>query len=273
MTIKNTKLTRALFVLLFKIARARHLRSLHKPSGVVFISSKLCIKSTPFTRMAEAEAMRHVSKLTSIPVPKVYLAFEHKQHVYVVMERVHGQPLSAGWSRRTPGSKAAIFEQLRLFINDLRNIETAGSICVSDVCGGPIYDPRLPGNGEWGPFPSIRDFHRRLRNGIAFDDIQNPESIPQDLKNLFLFHERPWGKPVFTHGDLSSLNILAQGDKVTAIVDWETAGWMPAYWEYTSARNANPQNQFWREEVDNFLTPDPQAWESELTRQKYFGDF
>lgn len=36
---------------------------------------------------------------------------------------------------------------------------------------------------------------------------------------------------VFTHGDLSSLNILARVDDIVGIIDWETAGWYPSYWE------------------------------------------
>ena len=43
---------------------------------------------------------------------------------------------------------------------------------------------------------------------------------------------------VFTHGDLSMLNILVRVDgegpedvKVTAVLDWEQAGWRPIYWE------------------------------------------
>jgi len=34
---------------------------------------------------------------------------------------------------------------------------------------------------------------------------------------------------VFTHGDLSSLNVLVRGDQIVGIIDWETAGWYPSY--------------------------------------------
>ena len=37
---------------------------------------------------------------------------------------------------------------------------------------------------------------------------------------------------VFTHGDLSSFNIVARVDGIVGIIDWETAGWYPSYWEY-----------------------------------------
>ncbi|KAG6261693.1 hypothetical protein E4U49_003701 [Claviceps purpurea] len=272
MILKERKFARSIVVLVFKATRLRLSRTSHKPGSVVLISAKICIKSNSFTRLVEAEAMVYVSRSTSIPVPRVYSAFEYKQRVYIVMERIHGQPLSVDWVQRSSTSKAKILEQLRLVADEMRKIEVPEDAGVSDICGGPIYDPRLPGRSHWGPFPSISAFHRQLRNGIVPDDIRDPESIPQDLRELFLFHQQLWRKPVFTHGDLSSLNILAKGDEVVGILDWETAARMPCYWEYTAARDANPQNLFWLEEVDKFLTPNPQAWEAEAIRKKYFGD-
>ncbi|KAK4142033.1 uncharacterized protein C8A04DRAFT_30437 [Dichotomopilus funicola] len=51
-------------------------------------------------------------------------------------------------------------------------------------------------------------------------------------------------KIVFTHADLNARNILVDlvplpdgttGWRVTGIVDWETAGYYPEYWDYTKA--------------------------------------
>ncbi|KAJ5719781.1 kinase-like protein [Penicillium malachiteum] len=75
-----------------------------------------------------------------------------------------------------------------------------------------------------------------------------------------------------THGDLSSLNILVRGDYIVGIIDWETAGWYPSYWEYTSAHQVNPQNSFWVHEIDRFLQPMPEELAMERIRQQYFGD-
>ncbi|KAH8084299.1 hypothetical protein BXZ70DRAFT_1002380 [Cristinia sonorae] len=36
----------------------------------------------------------------------------------------------------------------------------------------------------------------------------------------------------FVHGDLLPQNILVEGSTITAIIDWETAGFYPAFWEY-----------------------------------------
>jgi hypothetical protein len=155
---------------------------------------------------------------------------------------------------------------------ELRKLQPENDVEVANVIGGPIYDQRLPGKSIWGPFPTIGYFHQELRNGIKPEDVTQ-NNAPPNLQNLFSFHQKDFGKAVFTHSDLNSLNILARGDDVVGIVDWETATWMPYYWEYTSAWNVNPQNQFWQKEVDKFLTSLPFELEMEGIRRKYFGDF
>jgi hypothetical protein len=40
---------------------------------------------------------------------------------------------------------------------------------------------------------------------------------------------------ILTHGDISPRNIIVQGSKVVAILDWEMAGFYPEYWEYAKA--------------------------------------
>ncbi|KAI5455828.1 hypothetical protein BGZ63DRAFT_340010, partial [Mariannaea sp. PMI_226] len=76
---------------------------------------------------------------------------------------------------------------------------------------------------------------------------------------------------VLTHGDLSSLNILVRGDEVVGVVEWETAGWFPSYWEYTCAENVNPLNTFYADEVDRFLTPMPNELKMENIKRKDSG--
>jgi thiamine kinase-like enzyme len=55
------------------------------------------------------------------------------------------------------------------------------------------------------------------------------------------FYERHLGTmfgihpPVFSHGDLQRKNILIDksgGSIQVALIDWEVAGWYPAFWEY-----------------------------------------
>ncbi|KAI1071376.1 hypothetical protein LB507_011686 [Fusarium sp. FIESC RH6] len=223
-----------------------------------------------FTRLAEANTMLFVAQNTSVPVPKVYCSFKHKGRVYILMERIVGQDLSQGWTERSEESKAQILTQLRRMTAELRGIAPPSGIGVANVDRGPIFDQRLPDRSLWGPFATIQEFHRELRRGLELRDDE--EALP-GLRKLIEFHNGSWEKPVFTHGDLSSLNIMALGDKVTGIVDWESAGWMPPYWEYTSAWHVNPRNAFWRDAVDDFLLPLPEALEMEKIRRQYFGEF
>lgn len=39
---------------------------------------------------------------------------------------------------------------------------------------------------------------------------------------------------VFTHGDLYRHNILVHDGRLSGIIDWECAGWLPEYWDYTT---------------------------------------
>lgn len=216
--------------------------------------------------------MRFVASHTSIPVPKVYYAFTYKGSSYNVMRHIKGQKAGRLWGRRTEESKTQILNQVRGMIKELRSIpppETAG---VSSIDGGPFYDCRLPTKSYWGPFTTVRQFHEAL----VGMDLDTDYVLDDDLAELFEFYrqyQHSGDGLVLTHGDLSSFNILVQGDNVVGIVDWETSGWFPAYWEYSCTKYVNPQNQFWENEVDKFLAPRPHEWKIETIRRKYFGDF
>jgi aminoglycoside phosphotransferase (APT) family kinase protein len=224
-----------------KVLSQRQVRRWRKdPGRVIFVSSKLCIKATPVTRLAEAHAMRFISQNTSIPVPTVYSAFEHGGRTFILMERIDGELLSLGLFQRPDKSKARILSQLKAVTKQLREIPPKDIRGVADVTGGPVYNQRLPRKDLWGPFPTIDAFHKELRSGQEIEDFNEKQlsNLP-GLADLVAFHRQPWPRPAFTHGDLSSLNILVRRDDVVDIIDWETAGWMPPYWEYTSAWHAN----------------------------------
>ena len=239
-----------------------------RQSMVLFLTSKICVKYSSFQDLSEASTMQFIAQHTSIPVPRVYCAFQHKGWTYIVQERIDGEMVSVGWDKRTEESKAKILLQLKGIVNEMRSLPPPGT-AVSNVDGGPIYDARINGVERFGPWPTIQEFHRHLRNGI----VKPPPDIPSEAIELIERHEGPWPAPCFTHGDLSSLNILVRGDEIVGIIDWETAGWYPNYWEYATAWNVNPFNRFWRDEVDKFLEPMPVELEMERVRRQYWGDF
>ncbi|GLA72875.1 hypothetical protein AtubIFM55763_003769 [Aspergillus tubingensis] len=184
------------------------------------------------------------------------------------MERIKGNYIGAGWVYRSEESKAKILTQLKNIVEEIRRLPPPAGMGAGSVVDGSLYDCRVPGTSlRFGPFPSVLEFHRHLRGGMDFDPRLDPE-----VQELIRQHDKSF--PIaFTHGDLSSLNILARGDTIVGIVDWETAGWYPSYWEYTTACQVNSQNSFWINEIDKFITPMPDELAMERTRQKYFGDY
>ncbi|KAI1857162.1 hypothetical protein JX265_011363 [Neoarthrinium moseri] len=270
-SIRAGPLVQALVVFFVKVRDQKYVRRLWKPSPGIMSASNLCIKVKPYDNMAEAHTMQFIAQQTSIPVPKVICAFTHKGKTYIVMSKIDGQMIGRGWNNRPEKSKRRILEQLQAMVAELRGIPPPDGTGVGNVNGGPFCDCRLPSKLHWGPYTSVRDFHEALANGANMD--LEYENLPEGMPELFRFYRQSSNVLVFSHGDLSSLNILARGDELVGIIDWETAGWFPPYWEYTCAKYANPQNAFWADEVDHFLPAMPYELKMENTRRQYFGAF
>ncbi|KAI5800039.1 kinase-like domain-containing protein [Geopyxis carbonaria] len=263
LSINDTPLRR-----LFVLATLRILsRFLHRRGPVVMFSN-LCIKCGSLSQPAEAATMQFVAKHTSIPVPKVHCAFERNGMRYILMERVQGHTLRHGWLERSVESKEKILAQIKNMVDQIRRIPPPSGQGISNVAGGPLFDERLAGVSYHGPFDNVQDFHRHLREGY-----EGRNEDPPDVRRLVEWHNQSCAKPTFTHGDLNTMNIIVRGDEVVGIIDWETAGWWPDYWEYTSAWHVNPYDEFWREEVDKFVEPKVEELDIEKLRRKFFGDF
>ena len=238
-------------------------------SSVLFLTPNICVKYGSFQHLSEAATMQYIAADTSIPVPKIYCAFERKGVTYIVMSRIVGSPVGHQWEQRSAESKERVLRQLKGYVGEMRSLRPANEGSVQAVDGGKLYDVRLSGgvNG-FGPFPSVRDFHLFLRDGIGSSPEQHPE-----VNELVEKHTKAQFGIRFTHGDLNSMNILTKGDDIIGIVDWDTAGWFPEYWEYTTAINVNPFNEFWKPEIARFLEVYDDAAHMEKLRQQRFGAF
>jgi aminoglycoside phosphotransferase (APT) family kinase protein len=153
------------------------------------------------------------------------------------MENISGEPVVARWAYLSEQSRDKVLGQLGTIIDEIRRIpKPDGRICNAD--GGSLWDCRLPTSlDRYGPFANTQEFYSFLCNKLEKAPPTHPEVDEMiDLQN------RDWGQPVFTYGDLNNLNILVRGDNIVGIVDWETAGWYPPYWEYTTALQVNIMN-------------------------------
>lgn len=210
--------------------------------------------------------MKLVAETTNIPVPKVYCSFEWKDMTYIVMERIHGEEIRTNWNVRSEESKADLLSQLRQYFVELRAIPhpRPGTVAAADMT--PLHDYRI--NSEpFGPFPSAREFHSFLREGITVVD-----GYPDEVNQLIQMQEENDCPVSFCHGDPSSLNFLVAENKVV-MIDFEFSGFFPCYWDYVAGTYVNPYNLFWKEEIPKFLEPYPKELEMERLRRKFFGEF
>lgn len=150
---------------------------------------------------------------------------------------------------------------------ELRSVPFPEGIGVANVLGGPFYDCPCGAAKR-----ALLYGARTSSSACEWFRFQCSYFKPcYGVAELFSLLRQSNYELVLTHGDLSSLNVLVRRDEVVGIIDWETAGWFPSYWEYSSAKNSNYYNVVWAEEVDGYLTTMPHELEMDRIRRKYFG--
>ncbi|KAF1996124.1 phosphotransferase enzyme family protein-like protein [Amniculicola lignicola CBS 123094] len=194
------------------------------------VDASTIVKTGDSVRLAEAEAMKLVHQKTTIPVPKVYNAYIDTAtgHARIVMEFVQGDVLADVWDKFNGDQKQEVLAQLRGFLSQLR--EMKGSL-IGSVDGTACEDQLFSDEpGAYGPYQDEAAFNEgivaALKNTQTSGWVDTVSNMVLALKG----HEI-----VMTHGDLCPRNVLVQGTRVTAILDWEMAGYYPAYWEYVKA--------------------------------------
>ncbi|KAF9518791.1 hypothetical protein BS47DRAFT_1375256 [Hydnum rufescens UP504] len=160
--------------------------------------------------------MDFVARHTAVPVPKVYDLFSGRLHgskdvLHLVMEYVPGVELERLWGRMEEEDRLEIVQQLRGYISELRRLKPPRPGAVESVYSRPCQQQTIRSE-PFGPFPSVKEFQRFL-----------------ELERTAVREYTT----TFTHGDIAPRNIIVRGNKIVAILDWESAGWYPEYWEYT----------------------------------------
>ncbi|KAK3989017.1 hypothetical protein QBC44DRAFT_396900 [Cladorrhinum sp. PSN332] len=174
----------------------------------------------------EFNALRVVRRHTSVPTPSPLDLVSASSAAYFLTTRVRGFPLSRCLDVLSDRDCEQIATELKDYLGQLRDIPNPSSLnnSISNTLGEACTDQRISGGRPVGPFPDEASFSQVLR----FSDEP----------------ARRGHRIVFTHADLNPRNILVDkiarsdgttGWGVTGIVDWETAGHYPEYWEYTKA--------------------------------------
>lgn len=214
-----------------------------------------------------------------VPVPRVF-AFYSRTHpsgtevVYIVMEYIQGSTLAARWDTMSDAEKSAISQQLQRVFDKLRSIPSPGYFgCIErrpmEECmfwtrpeeGATYHDPFA------GPF----DTETQLNNALVdkYLHIGGSSSKASFYRRVFPLVLQNHSS-VFTHGDFQRKNVLVKDDNDLVLVDWESAGWYPSYWEYAIAMFAcGDWRDDWHKYLANILEeyPNEYVWFEMLRRE------
>lgn len=105
---------------------------------------------------------------------------------------------------------------------------------ICSVLGTSIRSTRVP-NHIMGPFTSEGDLTQYLLSAASDHGFQSREEYDEALVRAKRIDQRPH-RVTFTHGDFKAHNILVDDNgHLSGFLDWESAGWCPEYWDFTTA--------------------------------------
>lgn len=220
--------------------------TLHSLCGrtITRVNDSLVMKSGAL-RSHEAKTLRFIAANTTIPVPKVHdVHWEDGKVVAIVMDYMPGKRLDEAWDTLDSNQKLSIADELHSYISQLRELkgDYIGAIDRGKAMIGQIASI------EGGPFDSEQEFNEFILGDIV-------KSAPDLLRHYAKCALMDNHDIVFTHADISPRNILVEGAQVTAILDWEYAGWYPEHWEYIQALRQLKPVPDWPEYLPRILPP------------------
>jgi hypothetical protein len=238
---------------------------------IVLVRDTFIVKYGVHVHENEGSSLLLLERQTSVPAPRLYAMFRRDGAIYLIMEYLPGTPLDKLWPTLSESDKDSITQQLRTIVDHMRSLQ-APSQQFCSAMDGPLHHRFFWWNEQdtfiTGPFATERDFN--------FSMAKRSELIRDGSSRLWLseFFARhlPIALnghiPTFTHADLHRGNILVvvtppQNEstkptfKISGIVDWETAGWYPSYWEYAAAFVLFQWVDDWPEKFERILDPWP----------------
>lgn len=253
--------------------------------GVCVVRDMFVVKAGHMVTENEGSTLLFLEQqCPGIPSPRLYAMYrkESSGQLCLVMEYLPGVDLRSLWTSLSLDSKSSIASQLRSMIAQMRAL-TPPDRFIGGVCGGPLHDPLFstvkPDRTVNGPFEA----DDQVGLALATASKRNWENSDHHswLTDYFLRHlpvALRGHRVTFTHADLNSRNILVEKVpletglereaettglslsgpyRITGIVDWESAGWYPAYWEYASMVGRFHWDSDWLETVDAVMDPYP----------------
>ena len=217
----------------------------------------LVLKWSDRTSMEEAAAMQ-MARAAGMPVPKVLSLGEHPNGSYnrffsILMTRLPGIPLENSADTLLVESEDPWLFELNECVNSMREWSSPYSESICSAIGTSLRSARIP-NHIMGPFTNEVEFHDFLLSPASDHGFDTTAEYTKALAQANEIRKYPH-RITFTHGDFKAHNILIGDDgHLSGFLDWESAGWLPEYWEFTTAMRYGAQS--WWSQVASWIGGD-----------------
>jgi hypothetical protein len=205
---------------------------------VVWIMEDVYIlKRTRYTVNSEASTHHFINTRTSIPAPRVYGEWpspDRRKH-FLLEARAPGVTLGEAWPQLTKARKIQLAQQVAGYMSTLSRTFRG---CRMETVSGQT----LPVNGfvpTAGSKPCGFLHGRWGEDREIFDNEFRPALVKKGLSEAMINSVRATmppcrGQLALTHCDLYIGNIMVDSERanVTAIIDWESAGYWPEWFQY-----------------------------------------
>ncbi|PFH45954.1 hypothetical protein AMATHDRAFT_157165 [Amanita thiersii Skay4041] len=213
--------------------------------------------------MTEPDAMRYVSKYTSLPIPRVIDAIPVEDGAFFVMTRIPGEHMMRQITTFTEKERSLIASDLRRGFDLLRALPPPPS--GPQICGfdrGSFLCYRIK-HEPVGPFDTESDFYQFLYD---YSHLK----MQDHLKNFGREVHGRKHRICLSHNDLGPHNIILDSNKrLAGVIDWECAAWLPDYWEYTRSCYYLQLGKEWQQLMVDVFGPWPEELRVEQEMWKY----
>lgn len=204
-------------------------------SSIAPLPFGLLLKWSDGTTLDEVYAMVTV-RAAGFPCPKVISIGEHPSspfaRVSILMTRLPGEPFDEAYDDLMPDQREVVVAELKLMLDTMRRWKSPWGRRICSISGGSIRSIRVPGH-RIDPCETeveLVDFLLAPASRLSFNSDEDYRQALRAAKSLSAVEHNI----VFTHGDLALHNVLVYDGHVSGFIDWESAGWYPEYWEFTT---------------------------------------
>ncbi|RWA11044.1 hypothetical protein EKO27_g4055 [Xylaria grammica] len=220
------------------VARAKESPDWTPGRAVVKIGNYFIAKYGKKINFIEGRNMLLVQEHTTIRIPNVYAMYKHEPSGdnVIIMEYVPGEILQDVYEKLDADKKASVGAQLREQLRELREIPSPRCYGLPAPYGQQENPPYLAHSWIFkkraGPFDTAAEFLDAYFRAQFSEVSEVGRSEIAYMKSQFMELSKKNDASVFTHADLQPKNIILRKDGFICIIDWESASFCPAYFEF-----------------------------------------